>query len=49
MKNIFPEQRLLSIVSLENIFTETLQGDVIASPAPFRGIMKVFTFTDAAP
>ncbi|WP_180278921.1 hypothetical protein [Janthinobacterium sp. BJB304] len=49
MKNIFPEEQLLTIVSLENIFTETLQGDAIDSPAPFRGIMKVFTFTDAAP
>jgi hypothetical protein len=49
VKNIFPEERLLTIVSLENIFTETLQGDAIDSPARFRGIMKAFTFTDAAP
>lgn len=28
---------------------KTLRGDAIASPARFRGIMKAFTFTDAAP
>ncbi|PIF10583.1 hypothetical protein CLU94_2615 [Janthinobacterium sp. 13] len=26
-----------------------LQGDAADSPARFRGIMKAFTFTDAAP
>jgi len=34
---------------LENIFTETLHDEAIASPAWFRGIMQTFTFTDAAP
>jgi hypothetical protein len=35
--------------SLENLFTEILHGDAADSPARFRGIMKAFTFTDAAP
>jgi hypothetical protein len=34
--------------SLENILTETLHGDAAASPARFHGIMKAFTFSDAA-
>jgi hypothetical protein len=34
---------------LENLFTETLHAEAIASPARFRGIMQTFTFTNAAP